>query len=75
MNALTEAIKNAYQRQRELIQKQDDTAKLVTEALSGKIDNLLLLDLRNLVYRHYRRELEDINTALIALEGVRDATD
>lgn len=73
MDKLTEAIKSAYARQRELILKQDDTAKLITEALSGKINNLLLLDLRNKVYSFYRRELEDINTVLIALEAVRDA--
>lgn len=73
MNTLTEAIKLQYQRQQELIEAQNINLVVLANNLQGKVKVDIMYHLRDTIYKYYQRELEDINIALIAPEGVRDS--
>jgi len=71
MDKLTEAIKNAYARQSELIKKQENDIKLVTEAIRGnKVPIYLFASIRESVYTYYKPEFERIQIIIQALEEV-----
>lgn len=73
MDKLTEAIRAAYKRQSELIEAQNDNLVVLANNLQGKVKVDIMYHLRDAIYKYYQRELEDINTVINALEGVRDA--
>lgn len=73
MDNLTEAIKQHYKRQQELILKQNALIDIVTNALMGQIPSQLGWHLTDAVRDYYRPELEQVNAAIKVLEAVRDA--
>lgn len=74
MNALTEAITKQYQRQQELLDKQNAQLFALDE-LQGKLDHDILWCLRDAIYEYHKPIFERIAIIINTLEGVRDATD
>lgn len=75
MNALTEAIRAAYQRQTELLAAQNADLIALVDNMQGKISVDLMYVLRDAIYKSYRPELTRIEIVIAALDSVRDASE
>lgn len=70
---LKAAIASAYRRQSELTEARTKAMNAL-QTLHGRLDPWLLSVLVDAIYTHYRRDLEDINTVINALEALQDAS-
>jgi hypothetical protein len=73
MDALTEAIKNAYAQQRELIAERDRQLTLLNSIFHEMRNGFLQSCLTGELHRIFGPKLAQISTIIQALEGVRDA--
>lgn len=71
MNALTGAIRAAYQQQTELLAAQNADLVALADNMQGKIEQDLMYVLRNAIYKSYRPELERIEIIITALQSVQ----